>query len=53
MAGRAPLAMLLPTDPPHHLWQGLQHLAFVMGKVRENDDRVAREQEQRSNGAAA
>lgn len=52
MAGRAPLAMLLPTDPPHHLWQGVQHLAFVIGKVRENDEAVKREHEKK-HGAAA
>lgn len=52
MMGRAPLATLLPTDPPHHLWIGLQHYAFVLAKVRENDDAVRKENEERSGTAA-
>ena len=52
MAGRAPLATLLPTDPPHHLWIGLQHYAFVLAKVRENDDAVKAERE-KTHGATA
>ena len=45
MAGHSALATLLPTDPPHHLWMGLQHYAFIVAKVREDLAELKKEQE--------
>jgi len=41
------LASARALDPPHHLWDGLQHYAAAVNKIRQHDrDKAAKKRKQ-------
>ena len=43
-------ALLLPSDPPHHVWMGLQHYCHVMAKAKEDVQRIEKQRAEAPRG---
>lgn len=36
-------ALLLPSDPPHHVWEGLLYYSHIRAKVNEHEEKLEAE----------